>query len=81
VRIRAWAGRSPVREYRPPGSVRGALGNRRPYLGKAKIRAESALVYLVGTKGRSIPQRKLKAGGISELAQPPTNSISTPQSH
>lgn len=25
-------GGSPVREYRPPGSVRGAPGNRRPYL-------------------------------------------------
>src|SRR6266568_1881686 len=24
--------KSPVREYRPPGSVRGAPGNRRPYL-------------------------------------------------
>jgi hypothetical protein len=24
--------KSPVREYRPPGSVRGASGNRRPYL-------------------------------------------------
>ncbi len=23
--------KSPVREYRPPGSVRGAPGNRRPY--------------------------------------------------
>ena len=28
--------KSPVREYRPPGSVRGALGNRRPYLDKGK---------------------------------------------
>ncbi len=28
---------SPVREYRPPGSVRGgALGNRRPYLDNAE---------------------------------------------
>src|ERR1017187_4673755 len=26
--------KSPVREYRPPGSVRGASGNRRPYLDK-----------------------------------------------
>ena len=26
--------KSPVREYRPPGSVRGAPGNRRPYLDK-----------------------------------------------
>lgn len=24
--------KSPVREYRTPGSVRGASGNRRPYL-------------------------------------------------
>ena len=30
--------KSPVREYRPPGSVRGALGNRRPYLDKTAIR-------------------------------------------
>ena len=29
--------KSPVREYRPPGSVRGAPGNRRPYLDKAEI--------------------------------------------
>lgn len=32
--------KSPVREYRPPGSVRGAPGNRRPYLdteGKPKV--------------------------------------------
>src|ERR1035441_4749948 len=28
--------KSPVREYRPPGSVRGAPGNRRPYLDKAQ---------------------------------------------
>ena len=28
--------KSPVREYCTPGSVRGALGNRRPYLDKAK---------------------------------------------
>jgi hypothetical protein len=27
--------KSPVREYRPPGSVRGAPGNRRPYLDKS----------------------------------------------
>ena len=26
-----------VREYRPPGSVRGAPGNRCPYLDKAEI--------------------------------------------
>jgi hypothetical protein len=28
--------KSPVRENRPPGSVRGAPGNRRPYLDKKK---------------------------------------------
>jgi hypothetical protein len=30
--------KSPVREYRPPGSVRGAPGNRCPYLDKAEIK-------------------------------------------
>jgi len=30
--------KSPVREYRPPGSVRGAPGNRRPYLDKWESR-------------------------------------------
>jgi hypothetical protein len=28
--------KSPVREYRSPGSVRGAPGNRRPYLDNAR---------------------------------------------
>jgi hypothetical protein len=28
--------KSPVREYRSPGSVRGAPGNRRPYLDKSE---------------------------------------------
>ncbi len=28
--------KSPVREYRPPGSVRGAPGNRRPYLDRQR---------------------------------------------
>ena len=40
--------KSPVREYRPPGSVRGALGNRRPYLDKVEsgklVRSEKACV-------------------------------------
>jgi len=31
-RRRRASAKSPVREYRPPGSVRGASGNRRPYL-------------------------------------------------
>src|ERR1035441_2012264 len=35
-RRRRASAKSPVREYRPPGSVRGALGNRRPYLDKAE---------------------------------------------
>src|ERR1019366_7367900 len=30
--------KSPVREYRPPGSVRGAPGNRRPYLDNVECR-------------------------------------------
>jgi hypothetical protein len=34
--------KSPVREYRSPGSVRGAPGNRRPYLDKAEIRGRKA---------------------------------------
>jgi hypothetical protein len=33
--------KSPVREYRPPGSVRGAPGNRRPYL---DVRSEKTCV-------------------------------------
>src|ERR1035438_5319801 len=35
-RRRRASAKSAVREYRPPGSVRGALGNRRPYLDKAE---------------------------------------------
>jgi hypothetical protein len=34
--------KSPVREYRPPGSVRGASGNRRPYLDTADSRQQTA---------------------------------------
>ena len=34
--------KSPVREYRPPGSVRGAPGNRCPYLDKAEIGKRAA---------------------------------------
>src|ERR1017187_2667876 len=33
---------SPVREYRPPGSVRGAPGNRCPYLDKAESRNQTS---------------------------------------
>src|ERR1017187_8788345 len=36
-RRRRASAKSPVREYRPPGSVRGALGNRRPYLDKRTL--------------------------------------------
>jgi hypothetical protein len=40
--------KSPVREYRPPGSVRGASGNRRPYLDniehRTSVRSEKACV-------------------------------------
>jgi len=35
-RRRRASAKSPVREYRPPGSVRGAPGDRRPYLDKAE---------------------------------------------
>ena len=35
-RRRRASAKSPVREYRPPGSVRGAPGNRCPYLDKAE---------------------------------------------
>jgi hypothetical protein len=35
-RRRRASAKSPVREYRPPGSVRGAPGNRRPYLDKTE---------------------------------------------
>jgi len=40
--------KSPVREYRPPGSVRGASGNRRPYLDRkqrSECRAKTQLWY------------------------------------
>jgi hypothetical protein len=36
-RRRRASAKSPVREYRPPGSVRGAPGNRRPYLDKSEV--------------------------------------------
>ncbi len=35
--------KSPVRENRPPGSVRGAPGNRRPYRDHAQVHATCAL--------------------------------------
>jgi hypothetical protein len=40
--------KSPVREYRPPGSVRGAPGNRRPYLDKpaGKRTSQNAKLFL-----------------------------------
>jgi hypothetical protein len=34
--------KSPVRENRPPGSVRGAPGNRRPYRDKATAGSPNA---------------------------------------
>jgi len=40
-RRRRASAKSPVREYRPPGSVRGAPGNRRPYL---DVRSEKTCV-------------------------------------
>jgi len=39
--------KSPVREYRPPGSVRGALGNQRPYLDIAALAVYWVLRMLV----------------------------------
>ena len=36
--------KSPVRKYRPPGSVRGAPGNRRPYLDRSPIFLSSCSV-------------------------------------
>jgi len=38
--------KSPVRENRPPGSVRGAPGNRRPYLDRKSKRPKLELLPL-----------------------------------
>ena len=46
-RRRRASAKSPVREYRPPGSVRGAPGNRCPYLDKVETGLWDA-----GTQGR-----------------------------
>ena len=50
--------KSPVREYRPPGSVRGAPGNRRPYRDKIGHRllfsgADAARAHLPMTNSQS----------------------------
>ena len=45
-----------MREYRPPGSVRGAPGNRRPYLDRLTLQG-----------GGSVNGSFLKAGLIDEL--------------
>jgi hypothetical protein len=49
--------KSPVREYRPPGSVRGALGNRRPYLDKPETGGRKAKTR--GVKKRGAKNRKM----------------------
>jgi len=51
-----------MREYRPPGSVRGALGNRRPYLDKA---SPGAAARSLGDPGRWSAARR--GGGMGEL--------------
>ena len=48
--------KSPVRENRPPGSVRGALGNWRPYLDKRGLQD-----YGTEWKSRNWERRKQKA--------------------
>ena len=53
-----------MREYRPPGSVRGASGNRRPYLDKVEIE---------GWRGAFLPGRLAQAGspfnGFAEVGE------------
>ena len=59
--------KSPVRENRPPGSVRGASGNRRPYLDKSKG------VGVLGRSGFQVEDEGCAAGG--DLARFSQNEI------
>ena len=53
--------KSPVRENRPPGSVRGAPGNRRPYRDIIKMKSKVRFVKLCESGGES----PLSLGGWS----------------
>ena len=55
--------KSPVREYRPPGSVRGAPGNRCPYLDSASGPGES------NAEGRGSADRNGAGGGVREIVK------------
>ena len=59
--------KSPVREYRPPGSVRGAPGNRRPYLDNAEAESKAAQSHL----GANAEGRMQKAGAKPPKAENP----------
>jgi hypothetical protein len=51
--------KSPVREYRPPGSVRGAPGNRRPYRDHCSTTDEDVATQIVLAKNQALRQPAL----------------------
>jgi len=51
--------KSPVREYRSPGSVRGAPGNRCPYLDKAEMLVRSEKLCVSEGESPSSPEARL----------------------
>src|SRR5258708_2054921 len=70
--------KSPVREYRPPGSVRGAPGNRRPYLDNiGGVGMINSWIYLSrqhflksapkvgGPKGQKLHRSGVSFGGVA----------------
>ena len=76
--------KSPVREYRPPGSVRGAPGNRRPHLdnvGRSTLLigiSDIVSVPISGCRSRlGSPDRRLDRSPGQEFGRP--NCVSVPK--
>ncbi len=65
--------KSPVREYRPPGSVRGAPGNRCPYLDKycppARLLPPDATPFTPPSRSEHTQQEKVNATWLTECVQ------------
>jgi hypothetical protein len=59
--------KSPVREYRPPGSVRGAPGNRRPYRDVIESPTGTRVPPLSFAAATDFPSVRLSRSGVLQL--------------
>ena len=59
--------KSPVREYRPPGSVRGAPGNRRPYRDVIESPTGTRVLPLSFAVAIDFPSVRVSRSGVLQL--------------